>query len=205
MRCRALVVGGLCAAILGGLAGDVVAQPARQQVPPAKWSEVAVPVEDASQKLRLPARHAGSDSSNASTKYHASASVWGTVGALAVVLAGLVLAARYLRKHGPAGLRTLPNEAVEPLGQRLLSRGVTVHLVRCGSKVLLVGVGPDGARTLSETSDPIEVDLLTGACRRSVNDRPSFAKVFRRNTSAPPPEEPGLRNSRPTYAEVDGV
>jgi flagellar biogenesis protein FliO len=113
--------------------------------------------------------------------------------ALAVVLGGLTVTARYLRRHGPKGLRALPAEAVEPLGQRLLARGVSVHLLRCGSRVLLVGVGPDGARTLSEIIDPVEVDLLTGACRRGDDAPPSFARVFRREHAAAQRLEPARR------------
>jgi flagellar biogenesis protein FliO len=204
VRCRALVVGGLCAAILGGLAGDIAAQPARQPTVTASLAEEQPAIEVTSPRLRLPPRDSANESRHSSTRSQATASIWGTVGALVVVLGGLLIAAHYLRKHGPAGMRTLPSEAIEPLGQRLLSRGVTVHLLRCGSKVLLVAVGPDGARTLSEISDPVEVDLLMGACRRTDGDRPSFAKVFRRGATAPPPE-PASRYNRPAVTEVDGV
>jgi hypothetical protein len=38
--------------------------------------------------------------------------------------------------------------------------------VRCGPKILILGVGPDGIRTLSEITDPVEIDLMAGACRR---------------------------------------
>ena len=42
-----------------------------------------------------------------------------------------------------------------------------VHLLRCGSKLLLVSVTPGGAETLTEVTDPAEVDRLAGLCRQA--------------------------------------
>lgn len=129
----------------------------------------------------------------------ASTSVWGSLVGLAVMVGGMLVASRWLRTHGPASLRGLPNEAVEPLGQRVLSRGVAVHLVRCGSRMLVLGVGPDGIRTLSEITDPVEVDLLAGACRRrdETAGGNSFAQLFTRETASSRPMEPRSRRGQP--------
>jgi hypothetical protein len=123
---------------------------------------------------------------------------------------GLMLAVRFLKRHGPASLRGLPTEAVEALGQRILSRGVAVHLVRCGSRMLLLGVGPDGIRTLAEITDPVEVDLLTGACRRRDESSPglgAFAQVWQKTN--PLPDRRSVRSSAASFSmtsqEVDGV
>jgi flagellar biogenesis protein FliO len=143
----------------------------------------AVPKSD----LRLPGRSDAPPSSGTKPRAAApAASLWGTVTALGVIAVGLFLAVRWLKQHGPPSLRGLPNEAVEPLGQRILSRGVAVHLVRCGSRMLLLGVGPDGIRTLSEITDPVEIDLLSGACRRRdemTSGLGGFAQVWQRTTS----------------------
>lgn len=67
----------------------------------------------------------------------------------------------------------------------MLSRGVAVHLVRCGSRMLVLGVGPDGVRTLAEITDPLEVDVLAGACRRrdeSSAGVAAFAHLLQRST-----------------------
>lgn len=134
----------------------------------------------------LPARNAPATAAEPSSRsLPASTSVWGSLIGLAVVVGVMLVASRWLRVHGPASLRGLPNEAVEALGQRVLSRGIAVHLVRCGSRMLVLGVGPDGVRTLSEITDPVEVDLLAGACRRrdetaGVN---TFAQMFSRESS----------------------
>lgn len=129
-----------------------------------------------------------------------SATLWGTVAALGVVAVALFFAARWLRTHGPTSLRGLPVDAVDILGQRVLSRGVSVHLIRCGSRALLVGVGPDGVRTLSEVTDPVEVDLLVGACRR--RDEQSlaggqFGQLWQRQAESGG-ERTGLRVTRAT-------
>jgi flagellar biogenesis protein FliO len=143
-----------------------------------------------------------------------TASLWGTVAALGVMALGLMLAVSFLKRHGPASLRGLPTEAVEPLGQRILSRGVAVHLVRCGSRMLLLGVGPDGVRTLSEITDPVEVDLLTGACRRrdDAGGIGAFAQVWQKTSTPAAPPTSDRRSARtvsPSYSmasqEVDGV
>ena len=52
--------------------------------------------------------------------------------------------------------------------------------------MLLLGVGPDGVRTLAEVTDPVEVDLLTGACRRrdeSSSGLEAFSHLLQRTYS----------------------
>lgn len=134
----------------------------------------------------LPARHTPTAMSESTRSLPPSTSVWGSLIGLAVVVGMMLVASRWLRVHGPPSLRGLPNEAVESLGQRVLSRGVAVHLVRCGSRMLILGVGPDGVRTLSEITDPVEVDLLAGACRRRDESASgnSFSQLFSRETAA---------------------
>jgi flagellar biogenesis protein FliO len=133
----------------------------------------------------LPPRPATNGREKTGTTGRASSSaplsLWGTLGGFGVMAVALLCAARWMRTHGPAGLRPLPKEALEPLGQRVIARNVVVHLVRCGSRILVLGVGPDGIRTLSEIEDPVEVDLLAGACRRrdeAAAGRPHFAELF---------------------------
>ena len=59
----------------------------------------------------------------------------------------------------------LPAEALETLGRRAIDQKLAIHLIRCGGKVLVVGVSPEGARTLSEITDPMEVQRLVAVCR----------------------------------------
>lgn len=175
------------------------------------WSP-PTPAKSQSPRKPLPTRATPAAERAATSSARPSAvPLWGTVAALVVMAASVVVALQWLRRHGPAVLRALPNEALEPLGQRVLSRGVAVHLVRCGSRMLLLGVGPDGVRTLAEIQDPVEVDLLAGACRRrdeSSGGMGAFAQLLQRSTpaskSAAVDRIPVPRYSGVT-TEVDGV
>jgi flagellar biogenesis protein FliO len=126
----------------------------------------------------------------------ANTSLWGTVVGLFAVL-GAGLAARvWMTRHGPLALRGLPVEALELLGRRTIEPRVSIHLVRCGPKILVLGVSPDGVRTLTEITDPIEIDLLAGTCRRKVSDRHSsspFSTRFRQSETGVP--QPRLREN----------
>ena len=61
----------------------------------------------------------------------------------------------------------MPTEVVEVLGRTPLGSRQHAHLVRCGNKLLLVSLSAAGAETLTEVTDPIEVDRLAGLCRQS--------------------------------------
>jgi flagellar biogenesis protein FliO len=120
-----------------------------------------------------------------------SVSLWGTVIGLCFFISLFLAGRAWLSRHGPAGFRGLPVDAVELLGRRTIEPRVSIHLVRCGPKILVLGVGPDGVRALTEITDPVEVDFLAGACRRKDSDASSFARMFRRveTVAAPPPRE----------------
>lgn len=169
------------------------------------WLIAAAPVVAETRPRPLPARTTPAPSSESSSRgLPASTNVWGSLVGLAVVVGGMLIASRWLRVHGPSSLRGLPNEAVEPLGQRVLSRGVAVHLVRCGSRMLVLGVGPDGIRTLSEITDPVEVDLLAGACRRRDESAGgnSFAQLFTRENQTSRNDSRSRRSQTVSLAET---
>jgi len=88
------------------------------------------------------------------------------VGSLALVLGVFFLGLWLFRRTAPAGFGVLPPEAFEQLGRARLNARHQVHLLRCGDKVLLVAVGAAGAATLTEISDPAEVERLAALCRR---------------------------------------
>lgn len=92
---------------------------------------------------------------------------WTTMGSLVAVIALIVLVAKLVRRHSPAATRALPAEAFRVLGRRSLDFRNAVHLVRLGSRLLVLGVSPEGMRTLAEITDPVEVDYLAGLCTRS--------------------------------------
>ena len=105
-------------------------------------------------------------------------------GSLAVVLGIFLLVVWLLRRASPGGTGILPAEAFEMLGRAPLANHQQVHLLRCGNKLLLVAVTGAGAgaatKTLTEITDPAEVDRLAGLCRRAGAGSPvaAFRQVF---------------------------
>lgn len=87
-------------------------------------------------------------------------------GSLALVLGIFLVIAWCARRFSPAGATILPKEAVELLGRAPLATRQQAHLVRIGNKLLLVAISPAGAETLTEITEPTEVEHLTALCRR---------------------------------------
>ncbi|MEX0587003.1 MAG: flagellar biosynthetic protein FliO, partial [Pirellulales bacterium] len=91
-------------------------------------------------------------------------SVAGIGGSLAVVV-GLFLVVVWLsRRSGGTATTPLPKEVFEVLGRAPLAPRNWAGLVRCGRKLLLVSFTPTGVDTLTEITDPAEIDRLTGLC-----------------------------------------
>lgn len=110
-----------------------------------------------------------------------STSMSTVVGSLAVVLGMFFVLAWFLRRTMPQAMTRLPGEVVEQLGRTPLGGKQNMHLVRVGSKLLLVVVTPFGAETLTEITDVDEVDRLTALCRRNGSHGPTaeFREVLR--------------------------
>jgi flagellar biogenesis protein FliO len=89
------------------------------------------------------------------------------VGGLAIVLGLFFFAAWFTRRTQPQSAALLPAEVVQSLGRAPLNGRQQMHLVRFGGKLLLVSVSPSGAETLSEITDPAEVDRLAGVCQQN--------------------------------------
>jgi flagellar biogenesis protein FliO len=105
-------------------------------------------------------------------------SVVSIVGGLAVVLGIFFVVAWGMRRAAPGALATLPKQVVEVLGRATLTGRQQVHLVRCGNKLVLVSVTPEAVETLTEITDPLEVDRLAGLCEQANPNSSSAA--FRR-------------------------
>ena len=109
------------------------------------------------------------------------------VGSLAVVL-GLFLAVVWVsRRFAPQGSAILPKEVVELLGRAPLAGRHTMQLVRVGNKLLLLALSSNGAETLTEVTDPVEVEHLAALCRRGKTDSAtaSFTTVLGQLTQEP--------------------
>jgi flagellar biogenesis protein FliO len=173
-----------------GASAQVVSYPSpttsANEVTPAAYQQPAAPAEKtnvAAEPRQLPAAADAAPVANASPlpplKPHAATShaetdkpVGGvrsliTVGgSLTAVLGLFFLVVWMLRRASPRGSGTLPLEVFETLGRAALASHQQVHLLRCGNKLLLVSVTATGTETLTEISDPAEVDRLVGLCRR---------------------------------------
>ena len=89
------------------------------------------------------------------------------LASLAVVLGLFFTVAWLLRRGMPPASAVLPDEVVEVLGRAPLPGRQQAHLVRLGSKLLLISMTAQGAETLGEITDPEEVERLSEICRRS--------------------------------------
>ena len=121
-----------------------------------------------------------------STQVTQTGSVWRTVGALMVVLALFLLGSKLWRKQIPTANIGLPTEAIEILGRKPIEARLSVYLIRCGERILVVGSSTDGMRTLAEVTDPVEVDYLAGICRRTDQEHgfaQSLLTLFNRRSS----------------------
>ena len=95
----------------------------------------------------------------------ASGSWWVTMGSLTIVLALILALGGVMRKQMPGIKGLLPHTVLKDLGKRPLDLRNSIQLVRCGSRILVLGISPQGLNTLAEITDPIEVDYLTGLCQ----------------------------------------
>lgn len=104
-------------------------------------------------------------------------------GSLAAVLGLFLLMVWAVRRTSPRGLATLPREAFEVLGRAPLANRQQAQLLRCGNKLLLVAVGAAGAGadTLTEITDPAEVERLADLCRQTRSGGPvaTFRQALR--------------------------
>ncbi|MFM7843674.1 MAG: flagellar type III secretion system pore protein FliP [Planctomycetota bacterium] len=102
--------------------------------------------------------------SNSLTK---TVSSWSVIAGVFLVLVWL------LRSKLPAATRRLPTTAVALLGRTSIGHRQELQLVRVGNKLLLLGSTANGLSTLTEISDPVEVEQLEQACRDGGTERSS--------------------------------
>ncbi|HEX3726805.1 MAG TPA: flagellar biosynthetic protein FliO [Pirellulales bacterium] len=104
---------------------------------------------------------------------------------LGIVLGLFLVVAWAVRRGMPRGSALLPNEVLEVLGRAPLAGKQQIHLLRCGTKLLLVCVSPTSVETLTEIADSDEVQRLTDLCQLGTAPANSFRKVFEQFSLAP--------------------
>ena len=109
-------------------------------------------------------------------------------GALAVVLGTFFLVTQFMRKQA----HSLPtHDAMEALGAVPITPKVKLHLVRLGTRVLVLHIAGDSVQPVAEVSDPDEVSTLLSASSRAAD--PSSVDAWLQNfqqglqQSYPPP------------------
>ena len=156
-------------------AGGPVRQASYQEPAPAAAPPRVLPAQQRSPVRLSPPSRAGSTSPIVPNK--GLPSVATAIGGLAVVLGIFFLVAWGMRRAAPAGSGVLPGEVFELLGRAPLGGRQQAHLLRCGTKLVLVSMTPAGAETITEITDPAEVDRLAGLCRQAQPN--SATAVFR--------------------------
>ena len=89
------------------------------------------------------------------------------ISSLAVVLGLFMLLVWLVRRSLPRSSAGVPKEVVEVFGRATITPRQSVHVVRFGSKMLLLSITPSGMEALSEITDRAEVDRLAGLCQES--------------------------------------
>jgi flagellar biogenesis protein FliO len=178
----------LLAAYPIGLSAQSISYPNRGssngEVMPASHQQSAAAGENgtdnASLPLPLPPPAAGGHAEN-KTRPGGIQSIAAIGGSLAAVIGLFLLIVWVLRRASPGAVATLPSDAFEVLGRATLPNRQQAYLLRCGSKLLLVSITATGAETLTEITEPEEVDRMAAMCRRPQrgNSKASFRQVLR--------------------------
>jgi flagellar biogenesis protein FliO len=108
-------------------------------------------------------------------------SVYTILSALAIVIGAFLIFAWLMRRGGPKPSAALPGDVVSVLGRVPLAARQFAHLLRVGNKLVLVNLTTTGAETLTEVTDPVEVDRLVGLCQQfnPHSTTKAFEQVFR--------------------------
>lgn len=97
---------------------------------------------------------------------------------LGIVLGLFLLVVMVIRRGMPKTAPQLPRQAVQLLGRAPLVGRQYLHLVRCGNKLLLLSVSAGSATTLTEITDPDEVERLVELCEGVGLGGSSFRQVL---------------------------
>jgi flagellar biogenesis protein FliO len=109
---------------------------------------------------------------------------WVSTGVgLVVVLTFIFLGGKAVRSMAPGLAGGEFAGPVHVLFRTLIGPKQSICLLRCGQRLLLVGVTGEGMQTLADITDPEEIDLLKGQCMqlRPKSTTRAFADLLRGN------------------------
>jgi flagellar biogenesis protein FliO len=191
----------------------VEGDPAPNDTPsPEKSAPAAIPITPRSTPARFSAARSTTEQPPAPLSRSRQQTMWWATTAfgLVVVLAVILTGSKVLRRMVP-GLGAAYGEGpVHLLHRTHLGPKQSVCLLRCGNRLLLVGVTQEHMRTLSEITDPEEIDFIKGQCMqlRPTSTTKAFRDAFqeserkiRHDESASPTPANGS-NLRPTPEEL---
>jgi flagellar biogenesis protein FliO len=112
-----------------------------------------------------------------------------SVSALGAVIGCFLFCTWLVRRGSRKSTGALPRDVVSVLGRVPLAARNVAQLLRVGNKLVLVSLTPAGAETLTEITDPAEVDRLVGLCHQSDphSTTKAFEHVFRQMSLEPAP------------------
>lgn len=112
---------------------------------------------------------------------------WTTTTASLIFVLSLIAGGAYiLRRQGRRFAGILPDEVVQILGRRHVDQRSSLQMIRCGSKILILANSTQhGLRTLSEITDPQEVETITGQCLSPSADSTSLLGRLRPDAPHP--------------------
>ncbi len=122
-----------------------------------------------------------------------------TVAALAVVIGCFLICTWLVRRGTRKSGGALPRDVVSVLGRMPLAARNMAQLLRVGNKLILVSLTPSGAETLTEVTDPAEVDRLVGLCHQADphSTTKAFEHVFRQMSLESAPD--GFLGKEPSF------
>jgi len=122
-------------------------------------------------RVRVPLKQAGDEAEVSPTPGNSGSTLQMlmSIGSSLLIVIGLFLGlAWFYRKTLNTSLSGgLPKQVVQVLGRTPIATRQQLVLVRFGSKLVLVSLVQGEARTISEITDPLEVDQLAGLCESS--------------------------------------
>ncbi len=139
---------------------------------------------------------------NASSASSSGRALLTVVTSLVIVLVVFFAFVWVTRSAAPKGMAPLSKEVVESLGRAPLLGRQQMQLIRVGNKLILLSVTPTGADTLTEITDPAEVDRLAGLCRQGQSG--SISDSFRQVLAQASAEPATASRSQPRQARVTG-
>jgi flagellar biogenesis protein FliO len=146
---------------------QVIPAAAEQSIPSATSPPVTASLPGPQRPLPLAARSKSERAAHDRAGPTTPAESLITVGGSLCVVLSIFFGVAWLTRRGmPRKQVKLPGEVIEVLGKAPLVKGQDLQLVRIGAKLLLLNITPHGCETLTEITDPLEVDRLSAICRR---------------------------------------